>query len=231
MREFRGGPGRRRAALSRGEGSAEGAPQSRGERSRNGALWSLGEGSTDGGVASAGAVPPAGVADLAALVAAAEQGSLTGRSAYPTDEETRKAVAMAYAMLARRPYSRRELEQKLRGRLDDRVLIEATLQWLESRRLLDDRKLAEDAVKIGAARKGWGRRKVQQWLQGRGIDANTAAEAVGGIDEEGEEAQARALAARQRERGKRPDQVFRFLVSRGFPSGVARQASLAPGED
>lgn len=144
----------------------------------------------------------------------------------PPDEETRKAVVAAYALLARRPFSRKELRGRLGRDFESADVVDAALDWLESRRLLDDRRLADDAVRAAVTRKGWGRRKVEQWLQGRGIEADLAAEAAGGIDPEEEARQAAALAARQRARGKQPEQIFRFLVARGFPTAVARRAAL-----
>lgn len=159
-------------------------------------------------------------------------GQASGSSApMPIDEDARKAVVAAYGFLGRRPYSRRELGQKLKRHVESADAISAALDWLEARHLLDDRQLAHDAVQTAGSRRGWGRRKVQQWLQTRGIDGDVAAEAVAEITPEDEATQAIALAERQRARGRRPDQVFRFLVTRGFPAAVARRASLEGPHD
>lgn len=144
----------------------------------------------------------------------------------PRDEQTRKAIAASYALLGHRPYSRHELARRLGRDIESVEAVEAALDWLESRRYIDDRRLAEDAVRCVGERRGWGRRRLQHWLQERGIDECLAEEAFALIDPDLEAERARALAIRQRERGKRPDQVFRFLVSRGFTTDVARQIAL-----
>lgn len=152
--------------------------------------------------------------------------SACGAIAPPDDEEVRRVIAASYALLGRRPYSRRELEKRLRRDFASAEIVQAALDWLEAKHYLDDRQLAEDAVKAAGARRGWGRQKVKRWLMGRGIDGAVATEALQTVDAADEAAQAAALAARQRDRGKRSEQIFRFLVSRGFPMDVARQAAL-----
>jgi regulatory protein len=157
----------------------------------------------------------------------AEKGKVAARGGPvpPSGDEARRALAEAYALLSRRSLSRRALRDRLlRDHPPDAV--EAVLGWLEARRLLDDRRMADEAVRTATTRRGWGRRKVAQWMQGRGIDADAAHEALAELDPDEEAAQASALAARQRDRGKSPEQVFRFLVARGYPTGVARRAAL-----
>lgn len=151
-------------------------------------------------------------------------------TALPEHEETRKAVVAAYAFLGRRAFSRAELRTRLRRTGASEEAVEGALDWLVARRLIDDRRYADEAVRAGSERKGWGRRKVRQWLGQRGIEASVADEAVAGISIEHESEQAGALAARQRARGRRPDQIFRFLVTRGFSADVARSAALRDDE-
>ena len=152
-------------------------------------------------------------------------------AALPACEETRKAVVAAYAILGRRAFSRAELRTRLRrGGAGDEA-VEGALDWLEARRLLDDRRYAQEAVRAGAERKGWGARKIRQWLHQRGIEPSLADEAASAISVEHEQGRASDLAARQRARGRRPEQVFRFLVARGFSADVAREAALRSDEE
>lgn len=144
----------------------------------------------------------------------------------PNDEGLRKIVVAAYGLLARRAYTRHEMRQKLRrGFADAEESIERAVDWLVGKRLIDDARLAHDAARAAAMRRGWGRHKIVAWLLGRGIDRDLAAQAAGSVSIEDEAGQAAALARRQLDRGKRPDQVYRFLISRGFSSDLARAAA------
>lgn len=147
--------------------------------------------------------------------------------ALPEHEETRKAVVAAYALLGRRAFTRAELRTRLRRTGAPEEAVEGALDWLTARRLIDDRRYADEAVRAGSERKGWGRRKVRQWLGQRGIEASVAEEAVAGLDPEQERLAAMSLAERQRARGRRPEQIFRFLSARGYSAEVARGAALA----
>jgi len=147
------------------------------------------------------------------------------------DEEQRNdyrgALSRAYDMLARRPHTVQEVRRKL---LKDRFApetVEQVIEELEQRRFVNDASLAEDSAQSLARQRGWGSHKIRQWLQQRGIDQGTVEGAMQGLDPEGEASRARDLASAQRARGKRPEQVFRFLVSRGFRTDVARDAALA----
>lgn len=164
-----------------------------------------------------------------ALLASSETTAPVGSplsSALPEDEETRKTVVAAYALLGRRAFSRAELRTRLARTAASSEAVDGALEWLVSRRLVDDQRYAAEAVRAGVTRKGWGPRKVRQWLQQRGIDAQVAQDSLAAVPVEQEAEQAASLAARQRARGRRPDQVFRFLVTRGFSAAVARAAAL-----
>lgn len=151
--------------------------------------------------------------------------------ALPDDETVRKLIVAAYDHLGRRGHSRGELGARLRRLGGTPASVEAALDWLTARGLLDDRRYAEEAARVGAEGKRWGRHKLRQWLQQRGVSAEVADEAVSGLSAEGEKERAASLAAQQRARGKRPEQVFRFLVSRGYSSGLARSAALSDADD
>ena len=145
--------------------------------------------------------------------------------------DLRGALARAYDMLARRPYTGQEVRQKLLKERFEAETVERVLETLEQRRFVNDARLAEDSVQSLAGQRGWGSRKIQHWLRQRGVDEATVEGALQGLTPEEEAAHAARLAAAQRMRGKRPEQVYRFLVSRGFRTEAAREAALsAPDE-
>lgn len=75
----------------------------------------------------------------------------------------------ALEMLSRRPYSRKELKDKLLRKGQDEESAEDCVQWLSERGFLDDGEYA-GAVARHYASKGYGRGRVRSELQRRGID-------------------------------------------------------------
>ena len=75
----------------------------------------------------------------------------------------------ALEMLSRRPYSRRELKDKLLRKGQDEESAEDCVRWLAERGFLDDGEYA-GAVARHYASKGYGPGRVRSELQRRGID-------------------------------------------------------------
>ncbi len=133
----------------------------------------------------------------------------------------------AIALLARREYSRAELEQKLRGRTPDASLLEQALDQLQQDGYQSDQRFAEVFVRsrLGS---GYGQMRIRQELQRKGIDRERIEQVL--QDQEVDSRQL-AQACHQRRFGetKPGDQKeyakrIRFLVNRGFSFEDARYA-------
>jgi regulatory protein len=143
----------------------------------------------------------------------------------------REALARAYFWLGQRAHSAHEIRQKLVKAGCEPDVIVQVIEGLRERRLLDDGQLASDSVQVLAGRKGWGREKIRRWLAQRGFEETDAQQALGGLSPEHEEEQVNHLIAQQRARNKKPEQIFRFLLSRGFRADLVRRALLDAADD
>lgn len=142
----------------------------------------------------------------------------------PGDDSS--ARRYCFNLLARRPYSRGELRQRLARRGYHQETVEATLGFLEERRLVDDREFGRQFVQSRLTGKPAGRRYFQFHLERRGLDRALAGEIVDDIlPPEREEALAREMAAGlclDSTNGRR--KAYRTLLRRGFPHDVSRRA-------
>jgi regulatory protein len=136
----------------------------------------------------------------------------------------------ALGLLAVRQRSRRELECRLVQARFDRDAVDAELERLELVGLIDDEAFARAVVESRMGSRGESRRAVAANLQRAGVDREVAGAA---LDEAPEEEQARAdrLAETRAARVSGLDsatgfaRVSGFLMRRGYPPGVARQAA------
>lgn len=126
----------------------------------------------------------------------------------------------AIASLARREHSRLELKRKLARTLEDGETIaalEEVLDVLEKRGLLSDERYASIKARSVAARMGDA--KIRRELRIRGVDENTAREAVKSINET-EEVRAYKMWRRRFEETpktwKEREKQIRYLAYRGF---------------
>lgn len=132
------------------------------------------------------------------------------------------------AMAARREYSSSEAAARLtRDGYLERTAEEVVAKAVRLR-IIDDRRFADSFVRSKLS-VGWGTRKIERELSSRGIEP---ADVPGWPDAylDGEDLGERALALlrprRVPERNAFPKFV-RFLVSRGYPTGVAMDAARA----
>ena len=146
------------------------------------------------------------------------------------DRATRekRAFASAVRSLARRPRTAAEIEAFLVLREYPAEIVARTLGRLRELRYLDEAAVADMVVR-DAERRKLGSRRVARTLARRGVPEEIAASTVQ-ASEEGDLARARALVARRHPGGvgedpRRREKVLRFLVGRGFPYAVARQAT------
>jgi regulatory protein len=131
-----------------------------------------------------------------------------------------KGRALRY--LAAREHSRAELQRKLGPHEEAPGQLAQVLDELEAKDFISEKRVVESVInrrsgKLGAMR-------IQQELQGKGLDAVAIREAVGQLRETEFE---RALDIWRRKFGETSDdpseraKQIRFLAGRGFSSGVA----------
>jgi regulatory protein len=149
------------------------------------------------------------------------------------DEGAKRLLRLAVAALARREHSRVELKRKLQRRLqgeESGAHITCVLDHLQSRGLLCDQRMAVALVRTRSAR--YGRLRLQQELQRRGVDRETIAASLPPAQDES----AAATALWQRKFGQpatTPQERARqgrFLAARGFASSVIARI-LSVGEE
>lgn len=135
------------------------------------------------------------------------------------------AQRAALRALARRAHARRDLAQRLVKKQHPPAAVDAALERLAVRGLLDDRRFAERYAALRAVR-GRGPARLVRDLLAQGIERRTAEEAVRqALDEEGIDPglEARAVAAKRAGQLRdlpvrvRKRRLLAFLVRRGYP--------------
>src|SRR5438105_4752114 len=139
------------------------------------------------------------------------------------------ACRAALRTLTRRAHARHDLGRKLIKKQHPPEAVEAALQRLEARGLIDDRRFAEQYATVRAAR-GQGPARLVKDLRAQGVDPRVAEESVRrALEDEGftPEIEARAVAAkRARQLGDLPPLVRKrrllaFLARRGYSGAAA----------
>ena len=134
------------------------------------------------------------------------------------------AQRAALRALARRAHAWRDLERRLARKQHPPAAVQAALERLAERGLLDDRRYAERYAAVRATR-GKGPARILADLLAQGVERGVAEAAVGrALEEEGIDPQVEARAAatkRARQLGELPPPVRRrrllaFLVRRGY---------------
>jgi regulatory protein len=158
------------------------------------------------------------------------------RGAASTDErgarpsKRRDVHERALGLLAVRQRSRRELERRLVQAGFEPDEVEAELARLELVGLIDDEAFARAVVESRMGSRGESRRAVAVKLQQAGVDREVASVA---LDEAPGEEQARADRLAETRVGRVANldpatgfaRLSAFLMRRGYPPGVARQAA------
>lgn len=149
------------------------------------------------------------------------------------EDQRRQALGTALGMLARRPHSRREIEQGLRRRRISRDIVEATLGRLDELRYLDDGAYARQWVAQRMRQSPRSMRALAHELQERGVAPEEIRAALAQADDL---VMARACLARRRRswEGLEPEarrrKMLSILQNKGFPYDIAREAAEAPEE-
>ncbi|MBQ3481868.1 MAG: regulatory protein RecX [Oscillospiraceae bacterium] len=130
----------------------------------------------------------------------------------------------ALEILSRRPYSRRELKDKLLRRGTDEQSAEECIQWLSERGFLDDEEYA-GAVARHYAAKGYGAGRVKTELRRRGIERELSDETLAALPENTEKIDA-YIARRLRDPSDRDSvrKISAALFRRGYSWDEIRAA-------
>ncbi|GAA4989739.1 regulatory protein RecX [Kineococcus glutinatus] len=137
------------------------------------------------------------------------------------------ARAIVLRQLTMAPRSRAQLAEKLAARNVPPDVAAAVLDRFEEVGLVDDAAYAEMLVRSRQQTRGLARRALAQDLRRKGVDDDTAREALATVSGEDEEAAARDLVRRKLRttRGvdpvKRAQRLAGMLARKGYPAGLA----------
>ncbi|WP_431729033.1 regulatory protein RecX [Verrucosispora sp. TAA-831] len=156
-------------------------------------------------------------------------GAAGGRRAGPPRDEAEVAREICLRQLAVRPRTRAELATALARRGISEETAVGVLDRYDEVGIIDDAAFARAWVSSRHAGRGLARRALANELRRRGVDGDTASEALDELDETTEAETARALVERKLRTARgEPDAVFRRLVGtlarKGYPPGVAIRA-------
>ena len=144
--------------------------------------------------------------------------------------DARRARTVALDLLARKPWTRRDLAGRLRRRGAPPDVAEAVVADLEARGYVDDRAFAAVWAESRARDRSFGRQRLLDELRARGIARPLAEVAIARAFEDTDELTRAQQAAVRRLailRRRTPDQAARrlhdYLRRRGYPGDVVRQ--------
>jgi len=141
----------------------------------------------------------------------------------------------ALRLLSGREQSRAELERKLRGHEEEPGQLEAVLDELEAKDFISPTRVIESVINRRQAKMGVSR--IKRELQGKGLDADTVAEAMDGLKatelERAREVWRKKFDSKTDAGNTPADKAkqMRFLAARGFGSDVIRRVAAGPGDD
>ncbi len=96
----------------------------------------------------------------------------------------RRAYNKALDFLSRRPYSEKEIKRKLREKDFEQDAIEYAVNRLKELSLIDDVRYAETVSEHLYTNKHFGEKRIMQELMHRGIDRETAQNAISALDKD-----------------------------------------------
>ncbi|TFE19808.1 regulatory protein RecX [Cohnella luojiensis] len=145
------------------------------------------------------------------------------------DEQKEEAYRSALIMLERKARTTSELSKSLKIKGYAPEVVEACLERLQARRMIDDTAYAKRFTEQRAVGQRKGRMLIRQELLQRGVGREDVEQALGELDGEVEQDSALALARKRWPSIKgndreRKQKLMAVLMRRGFPSGIARTA-------
>jgi regulatory protein len=149
-----------------------------------------------------------------------------GGAGAPPQSEAERAREICLRQLAVRPRTRLELAKVLARKEISEEAITEVLDRYDEVGIIDDAAFARAWVSTRHQGRGLARRALANELRQRGVDAETAGEALEAVDDEAEAATARGLVDRKlRTATGAPEAIFRRLVGmlarKGYPAGLA----------
>ncbi|MDB5858823.1 MAG: recX [Ramlibacter sp.] len=138
----------------------------------------------------------------------------------------------ALRLLAGREYSRRELERKLAAREEEPGQLKQALDELQAKGFISEQRVVDSVVHRRAPRLGAGR--IRQELQAKGLDSETIAAAMSGLQatelERAREVWRRKFGTPPADAAQHAKQA-RFLLVRGFSADAVRRVLAGPPDD
>ena len=139
-----------------------------------------------------------------------------------------KALAKAFDMLSRKPYSRKELSEKLSKSGYDEAIVFEVAEELESLGYINDADYAALFLEHCLS-KMWGKKKIRFEMKQKGLADEIIAEAIGSLDDENtEEEMTDMILARYRGEDmtdmKTKARITRYFASRGFDFAIIDKA-------
>jgi regulatory protein len=138
-----------------------------------------------------------------------------------------RAKDICLTLLTARPRTRDELKKALIRKEISEEVAEQVLGRLDAVGLIDDKAFAEMYVRSRHAYQGMGKRALSMELRRKGVDNDTAAEAVAAVDEEAEEDRARQLVRKRLPSMSTADnqakirRLVGMLARKGYSQGLA----------
>ena len=139
-----------------------------------------------------------------------------------------KALAKAFDMLSRKPYSRKELSEKLSKSGYDEAIVFEVAEELESLGYINDADYAALFLEHCLS-KMWGKKKIRFEMKQKGLADEIIAEAIGSLDDENtEDEMTDMILARYRGEDmtdmKTKARITRYFASRGFDFALIDKA-------
>ncbi|MDD5218233.1 MAG: RecX family transcriptional regulator [Candidatus Omnitrophica bacterium] len=145
-----------------------------------------------------------------------------------TQEQKKQAWLTSLRLLAASPKSRGQIMTKLEDKGYPEEVVRETLDMLERRNFLNDKKFAAELAQKFRVAKPSGRKKIAFELKAHGVPPEVCEEILSGWDDVEESQRAQGLACvkwaqtAKLPKAKRWKKVYDFLVRRGFEFQLAR---------
>ena len=144
------------------------------------------------------------------------------------------ALDRAAKLLSARDYTHKEIERRLKAAAYDEAIIARVMAALDAHHFVSDERYAERYVERKSAK--YGRMRLYQDLQRKGVSKQMAKQALEGLPEDEELNAARAQAKKLVQRTRCTDAASRqkalaALARKGFSFSVAKQALQAELEE
>jgi regulatory protein len=134
----------------------------------------------------------------------------------------------ALKLLEKKDYTRRQIRDKLIKKGFPNDIIDKIIIWLEERRLIDDKRFAENLI-FFKEKKGYGKRRIIKDLFLRGIGEDTIQDVIKKIDFSKEVERAEKVLQKKEKTIKIDDKILlkkkllQYLLQRGFEWEVVKE--------